>query len=308
MSDASHDPIDSALNDQNENAWGLLRQAREARGLSLGQVSAHLKLTVRQIEAIECGDLSILPGQTFARGFVRNYARFLGLDPSLFLSEQAPERAVLNEVSERVIGAGLGQMPAQGGRRFSALPALFLVALLLIVLGSGWHYGWFEAREDRLLLESASEPAAMSEPQAVTSHAAPIPVAEASQAISAPIDSQSVPASALAPLAAQSAAAVAPVAAPAAAPAPVAQASAQGDGLPRLVFGFDGDSWVEVRDATGKTVFSRLNTSGTTQEVQGTPPFEMVIGNAPFVRLTWKGVPVDLKPVTRGEVARITVK
>lgn len=304
MSDASHDPIDSAPDDQSENVWSLLRQAREARGLSLGQVSAHLKLTVRQIEAIECGDLTVLPGQTFARGFVRNYARFLGLDPALFLSEQAPEHAVLNEISEQVIGVGLGQMPAQGGRRFSALPALFLVALLLIVLGSGWHYGWFEAREERLLLESASQSLALAEssPEASQVTQAPL-LAEALAAVSAPLINQSVaepvlPAAQPAPAVAQSPAVV----------APAVQTSAAADGLPRLVLGFDGDSWVEVRDATGKTVFSRLNTSGTTQEVQGMPPFEMVIGNAPRVRLSWKGTPVDLKPVTRGEVARIIVK
>lgn len=317
MSDLNPDMLDAGQGDE-ENVWDLLRQAREARGLSLGQVSAHLKLTVRQIEAIESGDLSVLPGQTFARGFVRNYARFLDLDPALFLTEPVPQsdRFVLDEASERAIGSGLGQMPTQGARRFSALPAVFLVALLLIIIGSGWHYGWFEAREDQRLL-GASAPvelpaeasAAAPEPRlaAATASAVSEPVAAASAALalaaSAPVASLPVPAQASAP-----AAAAAPTPAPPVAASAVASQPEVAAGLPRLIFNFDGDSWVEVKDGSGKTVFARLNTAGSTQEIQGTPPFDMVIGNAPQVRLSWKGVPVDLKSATKGEVARISVK
>lgn len=302
-----------------EAAWALLRKTREARGLSLAQVSANLKLTVRQLEAIESGDLTVLPGQTFARGFVRNYARFLELDPALFLVEQSlPEHNnSLVESSEKLIGAGLGQMPLQGTRRFSALPAVFLVVLLLIVLGSGWHYGWFEAREERSLLEKSVQvldPQAEHAASAVVLAAPPVapvasvPVAEASVApagASAP-----APAPLASPSAASSSAAAQPVppVAPSSAPPAAASQTPAASGLPRLVFSFDGDSWVEVRDASDRIVFARLNSSGSVQEVQGTPPFVMVIGNAPHVRLSWRGAPVDLVPATRGEVARLTVR
>lgn len=313
MSDVNPDMLEPGQDDE-DNVWDLLRQAREARGLSLGQVSAHLKLTVRQIEAIESGDLSVLPGQTFARGFVRNYARFLDLDPALFLTE-APQgdRFVIDEASERAIGSGLGQMPMQGARRFSALPAVFLVFLLLIILGSGWHYGWFEAREDQRLLESASQVLAAAEAPAAASAVSVVQPAVVAESAPAPAMSAAVPAaSAPAEVAASAPAAVAsaPAAAAAssAAPAPAPVTAEEASGLPRLLFNFDGDSWVEVKDGSGKTVFARLNTAGSTQEIQGTPPFDMVIGNAPQVRLSWKGVPVDLKSVTRGDVARISVK
>lgn len=293
--------------DRVENVWELLRKTREARGLSLVQVSANLKLTVRQLEAIENGDLSVLPGQTFARGFVRNYARFLELDAALFLSEQPlPDRNnSLVESSVKLAGAGLGQMPLQGGRRFSALPAVFLVALLLIVLGSGWHYGWFEAREERRLLESSVHTTVETQPAGslvVSSVVVPEPAASVpAEPVSAPAAAASAPI-----VASQSAPAMATVQSAPAAPQPTASPVA--GGLPRLIFSFEGDSWVEVRDASDRIVFARLNSAGSVQEVQGTPPFVMVIGNAPHVRLSWRGLPVDLASVTRGEVARLTVR
>jgi cytoskeleton protein RodZ len=78
--------------------------------------------------------------------------------------------------------------------------------------------------------------------------------------------------------------------------------------LPRIVLGFDGESWVEVRDAAGKVVFARMNQAGVVQEVQGSGPFVLVIGNAPKVKLSWKGRPVDLAPYIKGDVARVTVQ
>ena len=57
-----------------------LRAAREAAGLSLDEVAQQLKLAPRQVRALEEDDFGVLPGRTFVRGFVRNYARLLNLD------------------------------------------------------------------------------------------------------------------------------------------------------------------------------------------------------------------------------------
>lgn len=343
MSDQIHEGVPAEASAQPENAWAALRLAREARGLSLHQVSDHLKLTVRQIEAIERGDLSVLPGATFARGFVRNYARFLDLDPAVFLAAGAEVQSV-SDLPEQMITPSLGRMPSPGNPRYSALPAGLLVLLLVAVLGAGWHYGWFESREEMALLEqpleqpvAAESPvAAMSAPEAAASPvvieaaAASAPVAALSAPVPAAVASSPAPAPAIsspaavvrqsAPVAApavpQSAPAARQSAPPAAqsqppravAPAPAASAPLAASSLPRLVLSFDGDSWVEVRDATGKIVFSRLNQAGVVQEVQGTPPFDLVIGNATKVRLNWKGRAVDLLPQTKGDVARVNLQ
>ena len=62
-------------------AGAQLRAARESHGLSIDTVAQHLKLAPRQVRALEDGDFAQLPGRTFVRGFARNYARLMHLDP-----------------------------------------------------------------------------------------------------------------------------------------------------------------------------------------------------------------------------------
>lgn len=56
-----------------------LRRAREARKLTLDEAEQALRIRRRYLQALEVGDFSALPGEIQARGFLRNYARFLGL-------------------------------------------------------------------------------------------------------------------------------------------------------------------------------------------------------------------------------------
>ena len=62
-----------------------LSAARNEIGLSVADVARSLRLSVRQIEAIEADDFDKLPGKTFLRGFVRNYAKLLNIDPEPLL-------------------------------------------------------------------------------------------------------------------------------------------------------------------------------------------------------------------------------
>lgn len=58
-----------------------LRARREDAGLSLAEVSLRTKIHIRQLQALERGDLMALPGRVYARAFVKHYARAVGLDP-----------------------------------------------------------------------------------------------------------------------------------------------------------------------------------------------------------------------------------
>lgn len=63
----------------------ILREARENRGLTLEDAQAHTRINARYLTALENGQYSALPTPVHARGFLRNYARFLGLDPQPLL-------------------------------------------------------------------------------------------------------------------------------------------------------------------------------------------------------------------------------
>jgi cytoskeleton protein RodZ len=75
-----------------------------------------------------------------------------------------------------------------------------------------------------------------------------------------------------------------------------------------LVFRFDADSWVEIRDRDNKIIFSKLNRAGAEERVAGAPPLRLVVGNARNVHLTYGARPVDLTPHTGVTVARLTVE
>jgi cytoskeleton protein RodZ len=87
-----------------------------------------------------------------------------------------------------------------------------------------------------------------------------------------------------------------PGALPLAAPAPV------------LTFVFEGRSWLEVVDADAKVLHSAENQPGTQLSLAGKPPFDLVVGNATRVKLTYGERVIDLLPYTRADVARLKVE
>ncbi|MDD4336078.1 MAG: helix-turn-helix domain-containing protein [Firmicutes bacterium] len=58
----------------------LLRGAREARGMSLADVSEITKIRSKYLDAIERGEFAMIPGEVYLKGFIRNYADCVGLD------------------------------------------------------------------------------------------------------------------------------------------------------------------------------------------------------------------------------------
>jgi cytoskeleton protein RodZ len=75
-----------------------------------------------------------------------------------------------------------------------------------------------------------------------------------------------------------------------------------------LVLAFRGTSWAEVKDANGRVILQMTGGAGMTQTVSGTPPYELALGNAPEVTVTFRGQSLDLTPYTRGGVARVALK
>jgi len=75
-----------------------------------------------------------------------------------------------------------------------------------------------------------------------------------------------------------------------------------------LKFSFAQASWVEVRDRDGAILFSQLGQAGSQRDVEGRPPFALIIGNAGNVSLQYKGKPVDLSKRSKDDVARLSIE
>lgn len=256
--------------DRRGGAAGVpLREARIAQNLGVGDVAHQLKLTPAQVEALEAGDFERLPGPVFVRGFARNYARLLGLDAEPVLHALAAGLPGEEPLSPAPPSQDI-PFPTAPPRRWRA----YAVALAVIVAALV-AYEYFP---------TAPEPVAQ----------------ESAVATLAPV-SQPDPGSASVPGAAPGSGASGPSDEPGAAAGP-----APGERQVRLVF--EQASWVEIRDRSGKAIFSQLNAPGTEQRVNGRPPLALVVGNAHGVRLTYDEQPVNLALHTKVAVARLTLQ
>lgn len=74
------------------------------------------------------------------------------------------------------------------------------------------------------------------------------------------------------------------------------------------MFSFEDRAWLEVSDAARQVLHTGENPAGTRLELSGKPPFDVVVGNAGKVRVTYGDRVIDLAPHTRAEVARLKVE
>lgn len=301
--DVGVSPADAVI-DGLPTVGAQLRAAREAHGISLSEVAGALKLGPRQLEALEDGNWKMLPGATFVRGFIRNYARFLQLDP-------APLMAQLDTTLEKPV-TRLGdndslqaRMP-QGGARISRRDRLVILTGGGFVVLAGLIY---------VLLPNDLSELRSSTQRLLDSFARkPAPVVVAEPAVEPVFPPGTTPQQVMNPQAEVPAASVtapAPVEANAApAPAnPVAEKNLQVSGAALMRFVFEKESWVEVRDHDNKVIFSQRGAPGSEQNLaSGQGPFSLVVGYAPGVKLFWHGQAIDLAPYTRGDVARLVLE
>ncbi|MGZ5071703.1 MAG: RodZ domain-containing protein [Usitatibacter sp.] len=299
---------------------------RERQGLSRADAAQRLHMSAWQVEALETGDYSRLPKGTFLRGFVRNYAKVLGLgaDEALAL---LPEHAPRDQKPGIVVPTQNIRFDPIGDRLQNPYVKATLLAVVALSIGFAAMYWWLFIRPTNpgaaarkaaetqapVAASAASRPA--TEPARQSLAFAPTQVEPAR-----PEPAKPEPAKAQPPKP-EAAKAQPPKPEPAKAqpvsPQPVAAQAASaagsevlrvGSGGSTLKFSFKGPSWVEIRDARGRVLLSRLNPAGSEAEVAGNPPFNVIVGNAPEVELLYNNRSFDLEPHTKVAVARFTLE
>lgn len=303
-----------------------LREAREARQLPIADIARTLKLSERQLAALEADQWSALPGTTFVRGFVRNYARLLALDAGPLM--EALDRQLEKPVARLDIPASSPTEPMAGTskKKDRSVMLLGLFVLLLAVLGYFLLPGDLSVLQGRIqeLLSSrapvavAPVPEQQPEPLYPPGASNQELIAPASEAAEDAAETPDAPVTAAAPAAQVPAPAAPPAVTPGAAPAPAvtAQPVATQPGAAALTAGpvaplrfvVSQEAWIEVRDREQKVVFSQRVAAGVAPQVQGQGPLSVTVGYAPGVKLFWRGKPVDLGPHSRGDVARLVLE
>ena len=290
-----------------------LRQGRERAGLTQEDIAGKLKLAPRQIVAIETGDWAALPERTFTRGFMRNYARLVGIDPEslgLDQSQSQPNGANQLKPTPEAIGEIAREIDRNG---FSAarwvVPLLLIAALVAGVLyfqGSRW-FGWDTSKilansapaTQGALAKKESRAAEQSATPAASSTAAPATEASAtsSGAVIAPANAPTLSSPATGAIIADNAQTV---------PGPVASTLPTVSSDKRIVITFKSKSWTEVR-SKGDVIFSETATPGV-REFVGSTPLSFTVGNASNVVVTIDGKPFDMVELTRNDVARFRIE
>lgn len=278
----------------------ILREARERMGMSVEDVAGRLKFAPRQVVALEEGSFDQLPQMAFVRGFVRSYARLLQIDeaPLLNALPRAPQQDGL--VEKRAKPDMLPGAAAARAQNVRWLAGALAVAVIIGILA--WQHDGGEV---------APKPSASAKVEP-----------DASSGVRATPGEETTPAAGTANIAG----AIPAASAAAAAPAPAIQEAAKRQAVPasavaaarenalhkrsgRLVrLEFDEDSWVEVKDANGKTLLSMLGKQGSSQSVGGPAPLSVTVGNARGVKLYYKGEPVDLESEADGNVAHLILE
>jgi len=301
-----------------------LREARLSYGWELDALAASLRIRPAYLDAIEAGRISDLPGNAYVLGFLRTYASALGLDADEMTRRFRAEVAEVNTKTELTFPAPVPERGVPAG-------AVILLGLVVAIGAYvGWYrlaehapagggaapVAAVPPRLARLAEPTALAPKSIANPAPSIEHhsaatagaalpAAPATVSAAASPASTNLASQNVAASpaqgspSATPGTSQGAASHAPLHKPpmpaalaaVSALAPSAQAAPAQPLRGTIVVRATSESWVEVRDATGGVVFTKLMQPGETWTAPRKSGLTLTTGNAGGTELLIDGTP-----------------
>jgi cytoskeleton protein RodZ len=300
------------------SAGALLRAAREKQGLHIAALAAAIKVTPRKLEALEGDRWSELPDSTFARALAQTVCRTLKIDAKPVLDLLPPAGGVGFQSGGGSLNAPFRDKPlaAEPGFGMAAVRPMVWAAGLLMLAAVALYFVpplWWPGGKG---LGSAppAAPGAASAPDSAT------PAASASGLAPAPA---APPPVALTPSGTTNTStmtgagsvstvmAAAPASAPAGETVFASPQQVQADGTApagAVQLRVTEASWMDVRDARGQVLLSRMVQPGESVGLDGTPPLRLTIGNAAATQLGYRGQAIDLARFTAGNVARLELR
>lgn len=319
-------------NNKNANVstpGGILAAERNKRKLDTRETADALKISVSRLRSIEADDYSVFPSETYVRGHLRNYCRFLKLDEQQILTLYKETQA--DDEPDDVTGLESVSPSASNGQKRWWIVYFVLIVFVLLWALSYWLLG---AKKEAALSEIQTLPDVLSSERRVdTPLSDPVrPSLEQNNPTAGTVIATGIENETVSNESADSAGsgsdetlpvvvdAFSPTDAPAAneneqdktiivskltaaelvksiqsqeAPAVLEpqQVVPEGD---TLQFVFDDASWIQVVDSTGAVLFKGLNKSGAELDLNGKAPFNIIIGNVAGTSLVYNGENVEL--------------
>ncbi len=299
-------------------AGTLLKNKRESLGMTQKQVADRLRLRVSVIEDIENNRFESQQVATFTRGYLRSYAKFVGLDEKVVLV--ALEQTADVKPKEQEIEMQSFSRKTKHEKHNSRIMLLtWVIAIVIIGISAAW---WWQNQQENSLAQvvaeanvETSQPSAdeiadidlMTEEELIASTPAElaasnntasessINAAQTDEVVSAETEESTTEAT-------QQPVAVIEAAEEVQEASPVVP-----EGMTLLTMKFKADCWIQVKDTNGKTLVSGTQKPGQDVELTGKAPFKVILGAPEGVTMTFASEPVDLSGYTSGKVARFTL-
>ncbi len=337
MTVTQHDTRDEEQAGLHTSPGHRLREARLSAKIGIEEMAARLHLDSKLVEALENDQYADLPEPTFVRGYLRGYARVLGLPP-------AP---IIEAYDQHGFGApqlipDIASRPQAQSSDTSVRLVIFVVTAVLVALMLAWwqsqqtvvtmpsdqpaanvpeHTEEPAGEPDKRIARESDDPTLPSEPAPESTTAAAemgdtapgmvlaeprepdtaAPVIEETVVPSRPVPNEQ-PVSAQIPPGETIA-----IAQPAPEPVPVEPATRDSPSGDRLDIRFEHDSWVEIYDKEETRLYFGLAKAGQSVSVSGGAPIRVLLGYARDVQIMYNGELFDPAPHMREDVARFTL-
>ena len=310
-------------NEGQPRAGATLRQLRAIKNLSVQEIAGQMRLDAKIVEALESDNYSIFPADTYIRGYLRNYAKLLGVNGDEIISLYQREALAPPEIIPDIKHPTQVTSSDKPVKVFTYLVTFILVLLLFI----WWRQSNFSFI-DSIRVTAIPEPVVHTEP-AIESESTPtdmpveildtIPANSAATGIGVtpqtampptvvPIVSDTdipIPTAVIATT--ESAAEVTATDIPA---VPAAETDSENRAVPgpdTIYLKLNADCWIDIRDQFDKEVYQNLARTGEEIRLTGYAPFQVELGNAQGVILEFNDEPYDPAPVTTRGIARFTL-
>ena len=280
------------MSDEQNLPGQRLRAERIRQNLSEQDVAARLHLSMTYLRALEADDYERLPEAAFVKGYVRNYARMLGLPAEELVGQF--RTLVREDAREQLVSPVHTMPPPRQWLKFLLLP----LAVILLVGGLGAAGWWWLGADNTVSTTPSAAPARMEAEEVVPPPEEPtlLPSDEADM----PEPAQHSPAPELAP--------GAPTGEPAPSEPPPDVVTPSEPVIDRLQISFSEACWVEVSDAAGERLFQGQRHEVSPLDLRGEAPFRVTLGNAAAVaRIAFNGEDQTLPRGNPGRVVRLSV-
>lgn len=305
---------DTLLNQENAvanlsvTAGKMLKQARVDAGLHIAALAVSLRVPVKRIEALENGQMDLLPDMVFVRALTSSICQALKIDAQPIL-DKLPKAALPRLYHDDVaINTPIGTKNSVKNSWVAELfTSPFLLGVLFLCIAAAGVYFWPKnmamSIPQTTMVPKASPEMGVSQAKEVqvTNESTPTMSLNASANLgtNAAVNVSISDPTSSAPLLSSSTATTA-------VNALSANPSVPADSL--VTFKATGETWVEVKSATGGTLFKKLLIAGETAGTSGALPLTVIVGRADATQVEVRGKPINLISIAKSNVARFEVK